>query len=95
MVKAEVANTNNLRDIEYYKEKCKDREGQIKTIKAEIQDLSDELRISEIKKNMKCKFEITSKVIVKYEPEDEIRKYFLPFSKIIGRPMNIYIGSKN
>lgn len=72
MSKAEVANTNIKKDIEFYKNKCEEREKQIETIKAEIAKLTEDLVISEIIKNKKGKYELTSKSIVKLDPEEEM-----------------------
>ena len=48
MTKAELASTNNMRDIEYYSLKTKDRESQISKIKQEIENLSEELKTNEL-----------------------------------------------
>lgn len=73
ITKAELASTNNMRDIEYYSQKTKDRENQIKKIKSEIEQLSDELSVNEAVKKLKSKYEVTSKVISTYEEEQTIR----------------------
>ena len=72
MTKAELASTNNMRDIEYYSLKTKDRETQISKIKQEIESLSEELKTNEIIKKLKSKYEVTSKVIATYEEEPTV-----------------------